>query len=137
MSDCSCDHSHDEERPDEVQQVLDAVHAVIQSVPNEDLVYIFRAAVSEMFIRTHPDDDWNEEWAGFSEEVHNMFDPEMTELPEILAGYQEHREEFAENVDKAKPKTSSMTEEQGMFELNAILGEQGVLDDDTAYGNYL
>lgn len=136
--DCdNCGKDHEEVYPHE--DIVGGLGVALTILTNEELVAVMRQMITEMFIRTHPDDDFMESnWDLVDEDVREMFNPETTPQRDVLDEYQELRNEFHVKQQEAGPAlTPEQMEESFEFELNALLGKQGVLADDVVYGNYL
>ncbi len=79
------DHDH---TPNGIAEILPDLDTPV-------IVGLFRMMVAEAFVRTNPDEDFMDTtWALINQDVAEMFDPETTKQPELLAKYEEERKNF-------------------------------------------
>ena len=135
---------HDHGVSPEHEEIMTLLVTGLQALDGEELMFFFRQMIAEMFIRTHPDDDFLEMFAYIADDVIEMFDPVTTQQPEILAAYTETRDEFVESVEgddglKFPVDTDAITDTalEASAGLADLFSEHGVLEEDAVYGNYL
>jgi len=121
-----CDKcEHDDRVPDPLTSYLTEILPV---APTEVLENILNMSVTELFIRT-PKGKFQDMLFDFSTRMLEAFDE--NEHPEMMAPVFKERDRNLAHAEEHN------MEAQGTEELSAILNQQGVLDDDQAYGNYL
>lgn len=115
-----------------------AFQQLSQNVGGADLRDLFQIVVGEMYIRSETDETWEEQWHLASESVKEMFNPDTTPDPEVLADYTDAREEL--NEARARRFDNAFADEATM-ELKAMFDKHGVVPDvdgdDQTPGQYL